>query len=128
MPLYVDTAAYIARFGGSAPSDFEYKELITIELFKLEMPQPILIPSEYDLGTYYKAQFDAAVLEQIKYFTDNPNLFDQLTTDSGSFSILGYTENREEFDSRNQLKRVSPNAYMYLNSINLTNAAMNYRG
>ena len=129
MPLYVTTTAYLARFGGTAPADFDYKELISIELFKQEMPQPILIPSVFaDKGTYYKAQFEASLLEQIKYFTDNPNLFDQLTTDSGEFSILGYSEKRADFDSAKQKKRISPNARLYLSSINLTYAGVSYYG
>ena len=38
------------------------------------LPQPVLIPADYNLGTYYKNQFDAALYEQIRYFVDNPNL------------------------------------------------------
>lgn len=130
MGLYVDATKYNTRFGAStAPTDIDYKELISVELFKLEMPQPILIPSIFTAkGTYYKAQFEAGLLEQIKYFTDNPNLFDQLTTDSGEFSILGYTEKRKEFDSKEQGKRIAPNAYLYLNSINLTSMKVAYYG
>ena len=125
MGLYVIEAGYIAYFPDitAAPSDFEYKEQIAVDLFKKELPQPVLIPSEYDLGTYYKNQFDAALYEQIKYFTDNPNLFDQLTTDTTEFKILNYSEKAAAFDQSSQKKRIAPNAWLKLSSINLT-----YRG
>ena len=119
--LYVNQAGYDAYFGTStAVPELEYKEQIAVDLFKAVLPQPVLIPTEYNIGAYYKAQFDAALYEQIKYFTDNPNLYDKVTTDTTEFKILNYSEKQDPFNSRDQMKRVSPNAWLKLKSILLT--------
>ena len=129
--MYIDQAGYNNYFGITPDTtvlpEFDYKEQIAVDLFKSVLPQPVLPPSEYDLGAYYKAQFDAALYEQIKYFTDNPNLYN-VTTDTTEFKILGYSEKADAFDSKDQTKRVSPNAMLKLQSINLTYAGVNYLG
>ena len=126
--LYVNQAGYDAYFGTSVVvPEFEYKEQIAVDLFKDVLPQPVLLPANYNLGTYYKAQFDAALYEQIKYFTDNPNLYN-VSTDTTEFKILGYSEKADAFNSKEQMKRVSPNAWLKLRSINLTYAGVNYIG
>lgn len=125
MGLYVNQAGYDAYFGTSTPvASFDYKEQISVDVFKAVLPQPVLIPSEYNIGTYYKNQFDAALYEQIKYFDENPNLFEKLTTDTTEFKILGYSEKQPEFNSSNQKKRIAPNAWVKLQSIQLTKASV----
>lgn len=131
MGEYVTSVDYIAYFPDVtvAPSDFDYKEAISIDLFKAVLPQPVLLPAVVvSTGTYYKQQFDAAVFEQIKYFDDNPNLFENLSTDTTEFKILGYSEKNDKFDVANQKKRMSPNATLKLDSIALTYAGVNYFG
>ena len=125
MGLYVNQTGYNEYFGVTeATEGFDYKEQIAVDLFKAILPQPVLIPSEYDLGTYYKAQFDASLYEQIKYFTNNPNLFENLTTDTTEFKILGYSEKRAAFNSKDQTQRVAPNAWLKLSSIGLTKSSV----
>ena len=130
MGNYVLEADYKTYFSvAAAPSEFDYKEAISIDLFKAVLPQPVLLPALVaSTGTYYKTQFDAAVMEQIKYFDDNPNLFENLSTDTTEFKILGYSEKNDAFDVANQKKRMSPNARLKLDSINLTYLGVNYRG
>ena len=128
---YVNDADYVAYFPDetTAPSDLTYKEAISIDLFKAVLPQPVLLPAEViSTGAYYKIQFDAAVLEQIKYFGDNPNLFENLSTDTTEFEILGYSEKNDAFNVANQKKRMSPNAVLKLDSIGLTYVGVNYFG
>ena len=125
MGLYVNAEGYVAYFPDvtSAPSDFDYKEQIAVDLFKGVLPQPVLLPADYNLGTYYKNQFDAALYEQIKYFVDNPNL-ENITTDTTEFKILGYSQKADKFNSAEQSKRVSPNAWLKLRSICLTKSSI----
>ena len=128
---YVNAVDYVTYFPSVsvAPSDFDYKEAISIDLFKAVLPQPVLLAAVVAVtGAYYKKQFDAAVFEQIKYFDDNPNLFENLSTDTTEFEILGYSEKNEAFDVANQKKRMSPNATLKLDSIGLTYRGVNYIG
>lgn len=110
-------ADYLSYFGETAPSNFDRLKYITLMLFNQASPQPF--PEEDDLEY---ADFEKAVLEQIKYFNENPDLTESMRYDDGGASLGKFSEGNKgnkgmAISVSDVKKRLSPNAYMILDAI-----------
>lgn len=107
------TDDYLSYFGVEAPSNFDRLKYISTMLFNQASPQPI--PEEDDLE--YE-DFTKALLEQIKYLDDNPDLAESMRYDDGGESLGKYSEGGKTMVSVSDTrKRISPNAFMILDAI-----------
>ena len=123
MAIWLDEQDYADYFGidiAEVPSDYTRLELLSVSLFSSIFPN---IPQnvESDLSESCFAYYKYALAEQINWFNENEDVKDGVSSIVNSFNIGRYSENKgEQFTSDQLLKRLSTNAYSFLNQCGLT--------
>lgn len=105
---------YLNHLGvDTAPSNFKRLEYLSINELKSIMVQNI--PVETDL--IYK-EFKKAIIEQMNYFVENPDLIDSVGT--GGYTLGSYSESSSnKTESSKSIERISPMSYDILLNIGL---------
>lgn len=98
---------YIAYFGANtAPDNLSRLEFISLNELKSIMIQNIPVETEL----VYK-DFKKALMEQMNYFVENPELIDSAGT--GGYTLGSYSENssNQDKDNSKSINRISPVAH-----------------
>lgn len=98
---------YEAYFGANtAPNNFERLGFISLNELRAIIVQNIPVETDF----VYK-DFKRAIMEQMNYFVENPELID--STGTSGYTLGSYSENssNQNYDNSKSIKRISPVAY-----------------
>ena len=117
--MIIDLAKWNNYFGISL-TDLPFGKREELNALTLFFTSFIHLP-RYDTLTLQddKEAFEYALMEQINHFIENDNLANGNVSNLASFSIEGYSESfnaGNDIGINNKSKRISPNAYNYLQS------------
>lgn len=110
---------YGEYLGVTAPSNFERLEFISLNELKSIMIQNV--PVETDL--VYK-DFKKAIMEQMNYFVENPELIDSAGTSGYTLGSYKEDNSNQENDNSKSINRISPIAHDILLNCGLLNCGL----
>ena len=123
MAIYLTEQEYADYFGidlTEVPSDFVRLELLSISLFNSIFPNIPQNPEESLSETCY-GFYKFAIAEQIMWLDTNPDSKEGVSSITNSFSIGRYSATQsDQFSSDELYKRLSTNAYTFLDQCGLT--------
>jgi len=102
----IDEVEYQKYLGvTTTPSNFKRLEFISINTLKSVIVQNIPVQTDLIYGN-----FKNALIEQINYFAQNPDLID--SSNAGGYTLGSYSENSSNHvDNNESINRISPMAY-----------------
>ena len=103
----VNAGDYQKYFGQSAPSNFSRLESISLSTIKSVITKPI--PKE---TCPCFIEFKEALLEQISFYEENPDLITSTSTTSSGYTLGSYSESASnKNETSKSVDRLSPIAY-----------------